>query len=87
MPPSLCILHAYSTASGGSLPPGAGTDHPGAGRGAGGAAAAPGGAAVRGATAGYDYVPETTGELTADPSEQGRHLKHYPMQIVSHRSV
>ena len=35
----------------------------------------------------YAYVPETTGELTADPSEQGRHLKHYPMQIVSHRSV
>ena len=36
---------------------------------------------------GYDYVPEATGELTADPSEQGRHLKHYPMQTVSHRSV
>ena len=35
----------------------------------------------------YAYVPETTGELTTDPSEQGRHLKHYPMQIVSHRSV
>ena len=52
MSPSLCILHSYSTASGGSLPPGAGADHPGAGRGAGGAVAAPGGAAVRGATAG-----------------------------------
>ena len=36
---------------------------------------------------GYDYVPEATGELTADSSEQGRHLKHYPMQIVSHNSV
>ena len=24
----------------------------------------------------YAYVPKTTGELTADPSEQGRHPKH-----------
>ena len=36
---------------------------------------------------GYDYVPEATGELTPDLSEQGRHLKHHPMQIESHRSV
>ena len=36
---------------------------------------------------GYDYVPETTGELTTDLNEQGRHLKHSPMQIASHNSV
>lgn len=36
---------------------------------------------------GYDYVPEATGEVTTDPREQGRHLKHYPMQIVSNNSV
>ena len=25
---------------------------------------------------GYNYVPEATVELTADPNDQGRHLKH-----------
>ena len=35
----------------------------------------------------HDYAQEATGELTSNPIEQGRHLKHSPMQIESHNSV
>ena len=36
---------------------------------------------------GYDYILKAAVELTSNPSEQGRHLKHQPMQTVSHSSV